>query len=83
VSERTLQYAFLEHLGIGPARYQRIRRLNGVRRELLAGQPGAMPVTQCALRWGFWQLGRFAVEYRALFGERPSETFAATRVRTR
>jgi AraC family ethanolamine operon transcriptional activator len=73
-SERTLEYAFREQLGVSPVRYLRLRRLNGVRRELHAAEPGATRVADVALRWGFWQLGRFAVEYRALFGERPSDT---------
>jgi AraC family ethanolamine operon transcriptional activator len=72
-SERTLEYAFREQLGIPLVTYRRLRRLNAVRRELRAGEPETS-VSGVAMRWGFWQLGRFAVEYRALFGERPSDT---------
>lgn len=80
VSERTLEYAFREHVGLPPQRYLRMRRLNGVRRDLRDGDPGSLRVTEVAMRWGFWELGRFAREYRALFGERPSETLARRRV---
>jgi AraC family ethanolamine operon transcriptional activator len=79
VSERTLEYAFREQISLAPARYLRLRRLNGVRRDLRAVRPGDAKVTEVAMRWGFWQLGRFASEYRAVFGELPSETRAALR----
>jgi AraC family ethanolamine operon transcriptional activator len=79
VSERTLEYAFREHIGLAPARYLRLRRLNGVRRELRAAGAAELRVTEVAMRWGFWQLGRFAGEYRAAFGELPSETRAGLR----
>jgi AraC-like DNA-binding protein len=62
---------------VPPARYLRLRRLNAVRRELLRAKPGTVRVTDTAMRWGFWELGRFAREYRALFGELPSETVAS------
>ncbi len=75
-SERTLEYAFREQLGITPVRYLRLRRLNRVECELRSGERGVTQVTDVAMRWGFWQLGRFAAEYRALFCERPSETLA-------
>jgi AraC family ethanolamine operon transcriptional activator len=74
VSERTLEYAFRERLGMTPARYLKIRRLNFVHRELETAAPQGASVTSIALRSGFFDLGRFAGEYRALFGELPSET---------
>ena len=36
--------------------------------------PAARSVRQVALRCGFRELGRFAADYRAAFGEYPSET---------
>ena len=72
-SERTLEYSFRDQLGMPLAGYRRLRRLHGARRDLSAAEAGTK-VGDVALRWGFWQLGRFAVQYRALFDERPSET---------
>jgi AraC family ethanolamine operon transcriptional activator len=83
VSERTLEYAFREQVGMPPARYLRLRRLNGARRELRAAAPGTERVRDVAMRWGFWQLGRFAVEYRRLFAERPSDTLGGPEGRPR
>ena len=71
VSRRTLQYAFQDALGINPASYLRVERLNRVRRAL----GDAQSVTEAATRFGFWHFGHFATEYRTLFGELPSETF--------
>jgi len=73
VSERTLQCAFRDQLGLSPSAYLRLRRLNGVRAELLTPTPDTT-VTSVATHWGFLHLGRFARAYRALFGETPSET---------
>jgi AraC family ethanolamine operon transcriptional activator len=81
VSERTLEYAFRELIGVTPVRYLKLRRLNLVRRALRAPEAGASSVTEIALRAGFYDLGRFAGEYRALFGELPSQTLAACRIR--
>jgi AraC family ethanolamine operon transcriptional activator len=77
-SERTLEYAFREQVGTPPARYLRLRRLSAVRRELLRREPSPSRVTDVAMRWGFWELGRFARDYRTLFAESPSATLAGT-----
>jgi transcriptional regulator GlxA family with amidase domain len=74
VSERTLRVACEEHLGVGPIRYLSLRRLHLVRRALLRADHAKATVTQVATDHGFWELGRFAGAYKALFGESPSET---------
>ena len=74
VSDRTLRMVCQEHLGMGPKRYLLLRRMHLARRALREASPEATTVTDTATRFGFWQLGRFAVEYQSLFGESPSAT---------
>ena len=74
VSQRTLEYAFQERLGTSPVAFIRRLRLHAVRRALLAAERGGATVTEIAMTFGFYQLGRFAAEYRAIFGELPSAT---------
>jgi AraC family ethanolamine operon transcriptional activator len=74
VSQRTLEYAFQERLGASPMEFIRRLRLLGVRRALLAAERGSATVTVIAMTFGFYQLGRFAAEYRTIFGELPSAT---------
>lgn len=74
VSERTLRMCCQEHLGMPPKRYLLLRRMAFARRALHRAAPDATSVTDIAMRYGFWQLGRFAVEYQTLFGESPSAT---------
>jgi len=74
VSQRTLEYAFRERLGTSPMEFIRRLRLHGVRRALLAASRGDDTVASIAMTFGFYQLGRFAAQYRALFGELPSVT---------
>ncbi|WP_037078427.1 helix-turn-helix domain-containing protein [Neorhizobium vignae] len=71
---RSVQRAFHETLGIGPAHYLMRYRLHAVRRTLLQCDPAATKVSDVALDHGFWELGRFAGIYRQTYGERPSET---------
>jgi AraC-like DNA-binding protein len=72
VSERTLRTCCHEHLGMGPIHYLWLRRMHLAHRALLHADPAARTVTEIATDHGFWELGRFSVEYRALFGEAPS-----------
>jgi AraC-like DNA-binding protein len=74
VPGRTLRRIFLEHLGMSPRRYLWLRRMHLVRRELSLAVPPNTSVTEIANEFGFGELGRFAVEYRKLFGELPSAT---------
>jgi AraC-like DNA-binding protein len=74
VAERTLRVACEEHLGMGPIRYLTLRRMHLVRRALLRHNRLTATVTRLATDHGFWELGRFAVAYRSLFGETPSES---------
>ena len=74
VSDRTLRMCCQEHLGMGPKRYLLLRRMHLARRTLRQAAPDATSVTDTATRFGFWQLGRFSVEYQSLFGESPSAT---------
>jgi AraC-like DNA-binding protein len=73
VSAPTLYRGFQEEFGVGPKRYLQIRRLAGVRSELLADGRGS-GVTDIANRWGFWHMGQFAADYHRQFGELPSAT---------
>ena len=75
-SERTLRASCEEHLAMSPKHYLILRRMHMVRRALREADPVSKTVTEIATRFGFWQFGRLAVEYRALFGETPSTTLA-------
>jgi len=79
-SARALQLAFRQHAGQGPMEFLRETRLEKVRSELRAsaGANGA-GVREVAQKYGFLHLGHFAAQYRARFGERPSETLAEER----
>jgi AraC-like DNA-binding protein len=83
-SERTLRVCCDEHLGMGPIRYLWLRRMHLARHALSLADPATTTVTQVATRFGFWELGRFAVAYRRLFGEPPSVSLhRAARERSR
>jgi methylphosphotriester-DNA--protein-cysteine methyltransferase len=77
VSIRALQAGFKAHLDTTPMAYVRQARLVRVRESLTDGS--ATSVTEAALKWGITHLGRLSGDYRAAFGETPSETLQRAR----
>jgi AraC family ethanolamine operon transcriptional activator len=74
LSERGLRNAFYDVRGMSPTRYLRGLRLRGVRLALCEASTTRTTVTAVATDYGFYELGRFARTYRAVFGEAPSDT---------
>ncbi|AVS86508.1 AraC family transcriptional regulator, partial [Paracidovorax avenae] len=73
VTRRTLQNHFHAVLGQSPAEFLKAVRLNACRRALRTAAPGET-VQELAERWGFFHMGHFSQDYKALFGEAPSRT---------
>jgi AraC-like DNA-binding protein len=74
VPEGTLRLRCAKFVGLSPVRYARMRRLQLVRAALRRADPAAASVKAIATQYGFLEPGRFAVQYRAVFGESPSTT---------
>ncbi len=74
VSERTLQYAFHDIMGMSPLTYLHRLRLHRARDELRKAKKGTTTVTDVAMNWGFWHFGEFSRAYKNCFGELPSQT---------
>lgn len=78
---RTLERICRDAMGIGPAEYLRVWALNQARHALLDPASAFKTVTQTAVEFGFWHLGRFAAYYHAHFGEYPRDTRQRTAAR--
>lgn len=74
VSDGLLRACCNKHLGMGPSKYGRLRRMQQVHRALRRGTPDIASVSEVARRHGFEGLGHFAAYYRACYGELPSTT---------
>ncbi len=74
VSERTLQYAFRNIMGMSPFTYLIRLRLHRAHDELRKAKSESTSVTDVALNWGFWHFGEFSRAYKNCFGEVPSRT---------
>ncbi|GAA4018024.1 AraC family transcriptional regulator [Actimicrobium antarcticum] len=73
VSGRTLYGGFQLFCGKTPMQYLRDIRMEQARCDMQTAAP-TFTVTDIATKWGFYQLGRFAADYKARFGESPSVT---------
>lgn len=69
----TLERAFREHFGCSPKRYLTAFNLNAARWALLDSD-GHGSIGDIAAQAGFWHPSKFAADYRAMFGELPSQT---------
>jgi transcriptional regulator GlxA family with amidase domain len=78
VSERALEYAFKETMGLTPVGYLTRLRLHRVRQALLGATHASATVSSLALDWGFWHFGDFSRAYKECFGELPSDTLRRT-----
>ena len=72
VTPRALQYAFRKELGCTAQDYVRRVRLDLARQSLRDGSSGS--VGDAAARFGFFNPGRFASDYRQVFDENPGQT---------
>jgi len=79
-TERTLHLGFKERFGMSPCAYMQLMRLNGAFQELNTTKPKNR-VSEIAIDWGFNHFGRFAKQYKRMFGELPSETGQMTHSR--
>jgi transcriptional regulator GlxA family with amidase domain len=80
-SPSTLLRIFSFHFGVSPMQFVKRLRLDATRRTLLHADPEILTVGQVAGQFGFRQLGRFAGDYRRMFGELPSATLRRHRPR--
>jgi AraC-like DNA-binding protein len=72
-SVRSLARAFSEAGKAPPMRFVHQLRLERIRAELQA-QPGRGNIADLAFAWGYRHLGEFNRQYRAAFGETPTQT---------
>ncbi len=74
VSERRLRQAFCDEYDMPPTRFFRLWALAEAHRRLLDSDVEAETVTHAAATAGFFHLGRFANQYKQIYGEAPSRT---------
>lgn len=73
VTERTLEFAFLERFELTPKAYINRIKLNEVRNELLSSGLKQL-ISNVAKQVGFNCMEQFSAAHKKLFGELPSET---------
>jgi len=77
-SARTLHLGFKERYGTTPGQYARTLALNAAHQQLCHPTCGKS-VSEVAMTWGFYHLGRFSQQYKQLFTELPSTTVKRSR----
>jgi AraC family ethanolamine operon transcriptional activator len=77
-SSSALSYGFQDLFGLSPLRYLKVRRLHAVRQHLKARDPENCTIAILASQFGFYSPSHFTRDYKAMFGELPSETLQRT-----
>jgi AraC-like DNA-binding protein len=73
-TERGLRRAFHVFFAMGPANFLKVYQLNLVRQAMLSEVSLSLTVARLLASCSVSEFGRFAGEYKALFGELPSQT---------
>lgn len=73
VSERTLEYAFLEKYQVSPSSYIKSHHLNLVKKELVKLKGRKKRVSDIAIKYGFHHMGQFSADFKKQFGLSPSK----------
>jgi len=79
-SRPAVHRSFRAAFGTSPMAYWKALRLDAARKDLKKARRGTT-VAGVATTWGFFRLGYFSGDYRAMFGEMPSETLCRARGR--
>lgn len=74
ISDKTLETSFKSLFGITPKHFKYLLRLNRAHEDLQLADAQTTNVSDIAIKWGFSHFGRFAKDYKSLFGVLPSET---------
>jgi len=77
-SDKTLETSFKSLFGITPKHFMNLLKLNKAHEDLHHADAQTTNVSDIATKWGFSHFGRFAKEYKGLFGVLPSETLNLT-----
>ncbi|MEX0163579.1 AraC family transcriptional regulator [Pseudomonas brassicacearum] len=77
-SERTVRNVFNEYLGMSPHRYLMVRRLHAIRFAIRHAGPGDTITSICS-RFGVWDFGRLAGQYRQHFGMLPAQSLRSVK----
>lgn len=77
ISDKTLQNSFKSLFGITPKHFMILLKLNCAHEDLQHSDAYTTNVSNIAIKWGFSHFGRFAKDYKSLFGVLPSETLAS------
>ncbi len=73
ISERTLEYAFLEKYQVSPSSYIKSHHLNLVKKELVKLKGRKKKASDTAIKFGFHHMGQFSVDFKKQFGLSPSK----------